>query len=67
MCFGKIKAWRIRRRAAKKIKLRSVDEVLIKYRDATRAQMKAGREENCKDSNYNSGFVDALKWIMKEK
>ena len=71
MCFGTIVAkwrnWRTRKRAAKNIQLRSVDEVLLKYKESVRAQMKAGREENQKDSNYYTGVVDMLKWVIKEK
>lgn len=71
MCFRKIsikwRIWRIRKRAVKRIKLRTVDEVLIKYKESVRAQMRAGREENSKDSNYHAGAVDMLRWMMKEK
>uniref|UniRef100_A0A6M3XJ79 Uncharacterized protein n=1 Tax=viral metagenome TaxID=1070528 RepID=A0A6M3XJ79_9ZZZZ len=63
----KWRAWRVLKRAAKAIKLRSVEEVLIKYKESVRAQMKSGREENCKDLNYHAGAVDILKWLMKER
>jgi len=71
MCFGTIRAkwraWRVKVRSAKRIKLRSVDEIIDKYKASVRAQMKAGREENWKDSNYYSGASDILRWIMKEE
>jgi hypothetical protein len=71
MCYGIIKSqlrdWYVRQKTGSRLKQRSVDEILIKFKESVRAKAKSGREENRKDTNYYSGYVDALKWVMKER
>ena len=44
---------------------RSIDEILIKYKESVRSQAKAGRENNNKDENYHAGATDILKWLIE--
>ena len=71
MCFGIIRSqlrdWYVRQKAGKDVKLRSVDEILIRYKESFRAHVKAGREENRKDASYYAGAIDALRWVMGKK
>jgi len=71
MCFriirSQVRDWWVRQRYGSFVVQRSIDEIIIKYKESIRAGAKSGREGNLKDSNYHAGATDMLKWIIKER
>ena len=63
---SQLRDWWVRQRYGSFVAQRSIDEILIKYKESVRSEMKAGREENRKDSNYYAGVTDTLKWVMRK-
>ena len=71
MRFGKIRArwrnWRIRRKHAKNVSLRTPKEVIEFKKAMLRGEMKAGRERKRIDANYYAGAADTIAWVLKEE
>jgi len=71
MCFriirSQLRDWWVRQRYGSFVVQRSIDEIIIKYKDSIRAGAKAGREGNHKDENYYAGVTHILKWLIKER
>ena len=71
MCIGIIRSqvrdWWVRQRYGKFVVQKSIDEILIKYKESVRAGAQSGREGNQKDENYYAGVTNTLKWLIEGK
>jgi len=64
---SQVRDWWVRQRYGSFVVQRSIDEILIRYKESVRAEAKAGRESNRKDENYHAGATDMLKWLIEGK